>query len=99
MERVIQNKWKGKFDINSSIYHYSLSYNLYVDKHRLYTSDRIFSEIWFYIKTFDLSDKTHQYKFHVWKDSMMLRAQIEMIVIFVFTSIFQVFLIRYSKNM
>jgi len=47
MERVIENKWRGKYEINSNILHYSINYNLFVDKFRLFTSDTVFSELWF----------------------------------------------------
>lgn len=33
MDRVIQKKWKGKYDINASIFDYSTSYVCLVDKH------------------------------------------------------------------
>jgi len=47
MERVIENKWHGKNDINASILDYSTAYKLYKDKFGLLTSDRLFKELLF----------------------------------------------------
>ena len=45
MDRVITNKWKGKYDLNSTVYDYMTSSNLLNDKHGLYATDRVFSEM------------------------------------------------------
>jgi len=73
MDRVIQKKWNGKFDINSNMMDYSTSYTLLLDKYGLFATDRVFSEIKHEMMTLDLSERTHSYKFHVWLHSMSLR--------------------------
>ena len=45
MDRVIQKKWNGKFDINSSVLDYSTCSQLITDKHGLLATDRVFIEI------------------------------------------------------
>ena len=70
MDRVIQKKWAGKYDLNATILDYSTSYTLLRDKHLLFATDRVFSEIKHEMLTLDRRDRTHQYKFHVWQHSM-----------------------------
>ena len=59
MDRVIQKKWTGKYDINSSILDYSTSYVCMMDKYKIFATDRVFSELKHKIFTIDCSDKTH----------------------------------------
>ena len=77
MDRVIEKKWSGQFDINSSILDYSTSHNVFEDKHNLFKTDRVFSEIRHEMLTFNKQEKTHQFKFEVWLHSMWLRFTIE----------------------
>ena len=73
MDRVIQMKWSGKYDINASIADYSTSFTLMKDKHLIFASDRVFTELKLQVLTLDWSDTTHQYKYNVWIHSMDLR--------------------------
>lgn len=73
MDRVIQKKWIGKFDINSSILDYSTPQILMRDKHGLFATDRIFSELKLHILNSNWSERTHNYKFYVWQNSMQFR--------------------------
>lgn len=73
MDRVIQKKWAGKFDLNAVMLDYSTSYTLLADKFSLFATDRVFSEISHEMFTLDRSDRTHPNKFHVWQCSMDLR--------------------------
>ena len=73
MDRVIQKKWSGKYDLNASIADYSTSYTLLKDKHQIFASDRVFTELKLQVLTLDWSDMTHPYKFNVWIYSMDLR--------------------------
>ena len=66
MDRVITKKWSGIYDLNAGILDYSISNILLKDKHALYATDRLFSELRHEIFNLDCSDKTHRYKFHVW---------------------------------
>ena len=66
MDRVIQKKWLGKYDINSSILDYMTSYTLFNDKYQLFATDRVFAELGHEIFHFERNDKTHFFKFHVW---------------------------------
>jgi hypothetical protein len=45
MDLVITKKWTGKYDLNASILDYSTSYTLIRDRFRLFTTDRVFSEL------------------------------------------------------
>ena len=45
MDRVIQNKWNGKYDITHSFLDGSIAYTLLQDQYGLYATDRVFSEI------------------------------------------------------
>ena len=76
MDRVIQKKWAGKFELNSSIMDYASSYTLLMDKFGLYANDTVFAELKHQVLSLDRSDETHQFKFHVWKYSMQLRFQV-----------------------
>ena len=66
MDRVIQKKWTGKYDINASILDYSTAYTCMMDKYKIFATDRVFSELKHKMTEMDCSDKTHQYKFNVW---------------------------------
>lgn len=54
------------FDVNASMMDYSTANLLYNDKFKLYATDRLFSELRIEILNFDMSDRTHYFKFHVW---------------------------------
>lgn len=45
MDRVIQKKWIGKYDVNSSLADYMTSYTVFNDKYTLFATDRVFDEI------------------------------------------------------
>ena len=45
MDRVISKKWSGKYDINASIADYSTSHTLMADKHQIFATDRVFTEL------------------------------------------------------
>jgi len=66
MDRVIQKKWSGIYDLNASILNYSTSNTLLNDKHGLFATDRVFSEMRHEIFKLDWSEKVHYFKFHVW---------------------------------
>jgi len=59
MDRVIQKKWTGKYDLNASVLNYSTSNTLLNDKYSLFATDRVFSELRHEIFKLDWSDKTH----------------------------------------
>mmetsp|Transcript_27175 Transcript_27175/g.41345 ORF Transcript_27175/g.41345 Transcript_27175/m.41345 type:complete len:374 (-) Transcript_27175:1536-2657(-) len=99
MDRVIQKKWNGKFDINTTMMDYSTSYTLLLDRHGLYATDRVFSELRHKIFTFDLSERTHGYKFHVWLHSMSLRFQVEASFVVILTVFFQYFMSTYTTEL
>ena len=84
MDRVIQKKWKGKYDINASIFDYSTSYVCLVDKHQIFATDRVFSELRHEMFTLNCSDKTHYFKMNVWMNSMNLRFQIDVSIVVLF---------------
>jgi hypothetical protein len=92
MDRVIMKKWSGKFDINSSILDYSTCSQLIRDKHGLLATDRVFVELNHEMFKIDWSDKTHYFKFHVWKHSMILRFQIDFFFVILLTFYFQILL-------
>jgi hypothetical protein len=99
MDRVIQKKWAGKFDLNAVMLDYSTSYTLLADKFSLFATDRVFSEISHEMFTYDRSDRTHQHKFHVWQCSMDLRNTIEAVFVFCLTVYFQVEITAYNGNL
>ena len=92
MDRVIQKKWSGKYDINASILDYSTCSQLISDKYGLFATDRVFSELNHEMFHLDKSEKTHMFKFHCWKYSMQLRFQIEGLFVAILTFTFQVLL-------
>ena len=59
MDRVIQKKWTGIFDLNSDMMDYSTSTSILHDTYKLFSSDRLFSEIFHEMLNFDGSSKTH----------------------------------------
>ena len=97
MDRVIQKKWAGKYDLNVGILDYSTSYTVLQDKHSLFATDRVFSEIKFEMFTLDRSDRTHQYKFFVWQNSMFLRFYVEATFVVILTIYFQYNMILYGS--
>lgn len=83
LDKVILSKWQGKYELNSQIIDNSTSFCLLNDSLGIYATDNVFLELYFKIFTIDRSNKTHQFKFRVWLDSMELRSKIE----FLFTLI------------
>ena len=45
MDRVIQKKWNGKYELNTTLDDASTAYTLLRDKYQLYATDRVFSEL------------------------------------------------------
>lgn len=91
MDRVIQKKWNGKYEINTTDLDYSTAYTLMVDKYQLFATDRVFSELRIQTLNFDRADMVHGYKFHVWKHSMLLRSRIDFVFTLVASFVFQLF--------
>ena len=89
MDRVIQKKWTGKYDINATILDYSTSYTLMRDKFSLFATDWVFQELRHEMLTIDRSDKTHGLKFQVWQHSMLLRSRVDAVFSFLLVAYFQ----------
>ena len=89
MDRVIQKKWAGKYELNSTVLDYSTSYTVLKDRFSLFATDRVFSEIKFEMLTLDRSERTHQFKFFVWQNSMFLRFYVEATFVLILTVFFQ----------
>ena len=53
LDKVILNKWHGKYELNSQIIDKSTSYYLLADNLKIYASDNIFLELYFKIFTVD----------------------------------------------
>lgn len=98
MDRVIMKKWTGKYDINADILDYSTAYTLMRDKYSLFATDWVFQELKHEMLTFDRSEKTHFLKFHVWLNSMQLRARVDAGFALVLTIYFQLELNIYKGN-
>ena len=47
------------------------------DQHKIFASDRLFEEVRHEMFTLDRSHHVHNFKFEVWKHSMMLRGYID----------------------
>lgn len=45
MDRIIQRKWNGFYDVNATLLDYSTSYMMVNDIFNLFTSDNVFNEI------------------------------------------------------
>ena len=78
LDRIIQRKWNGKFDLNAYVLDFSTSYVLATDKHGLFASDRVFIELKHEMTTLDRRDLIHGCKYEVWKYSMYLRAMVDL---------------------
>lgn len=98
MDRIIQKKWNGRYDINATILDYSTSYTLMIDKFSLFATDWVFKELKLEMFTVDLSDKTHCCKFNVWLHSMLLRSRVDAVFSFCLTAIFQYQLNRFNNQ-
>lgn len=92
MDRVIEKKWKGKFDLNAEILDFSTAYTMFNDPFELFANDRVFQEMKLEMFTLDRSERTHPYQFHIWQHSMELRYQIEALFVAAFTVFFQLYL-------
>ena len=77
MDRVIQKKWNGKYEINATIQDYSTAFTLMRDRYTLFATDWVFQELRHEMLTINRSDKTHGFKFHVWQESMLLRSRVD----------------------
>jgi hypothetical protein len=88
MDKFIYDKWRGRIDFNAYMMDYSSAYTLLNDTHRLYFSDKFMDQLYQNLFDFDKKEKTHEYKFHVWKKSMALRYAIEFGFVLVLTVFF-----------
>lgn len=78
LDRIIQRKWQGPYDISASFVDFSTGYMMLRDPYKIFASDRIFEEMRHEMFTLDRSHHTHDYKFEVWKHSMKLRGIIDL---------------------
>ena len=88
MDKFIYDKWRGRVEFNASIMDYSAAYQLLNDQHKLYLSDKLLDQLYQKLFDFNKQEKTHEYKFHVWKKSMSLRYGIEFVFVLVMTIYF-----------
>ena len=99
IDKVIQKKWQGKYDLNSQIIEYSTSFCLLNDTLKIFATDNVFLELYYKLFTIDRSNKTHQFKFRVWLDSMELRSKIEFMFVLVQNIAFQIFIQNYNSGL
>lgn len=59
IDKVIMEKWQGKYELNSHIIDNSTSYCLLTDNLKVFSTDNIFLELYFKIFTLDRSNKVH----------------------------------------
>ena len=88
MDRIIQKKWNGKYDINKTILDYSTSYTMAADVYSLFATDRVFDEIRHEMFTLVRSDRVHLFKYPVWKYSMYLRGMVDLFGLIAITIFF-----------
>lgn len=70
LDRIINHKWNGPYEINSTIADYSTSYTILRDQLNIFSSDRWFQETMLDMLTFERSNQVHSFKYQVWKRSM-----------------------------
>jgi hypothetical protein len=99
MDKFIYDKWTGRVEFNSVMMDYSSAYNLFMDRHKLYQSDRLLDQLYQDLFDFDRREKTHEFKFHVWKKSMSLRYGIEFFFVLILTIFFQVKIGQFVQNL
>ena len=99
MDKVIQKKWIGPYTLNSVFLDTSVSYTLLTDKFGIFATDRVFSEINLKMFNFDTRHRIHRYKFYPWMNSMFLRSQIELVIVFLLTAVFQNYLVDYQRSL
>ena len=97
MDKFIYDKWRGRVEFNASIMDYSSAYQLLNDPHKLYQSDKLLDQLWQKLFEFNKQEKTHEYKFHVWKKSMSLRYGIEFFFVLAMTIFFQIEIGTFNK--
>ena len=97
MDKFIYDKWRGRVEFNSTIMDYSQAYNLLNEQHKLYQSDKLIDQLYQNVFDFNKQEKTHEYKFHVWKKSMALRYGIEFGFILFMTLFFQLEIGKFNK--
>ena len=96
LDRIIQNKWNGKYDINASFADYSTGFTMLKDQHNIFISDLVFQEISYEMFTLSRGHTVHNFKFEVWKHSMQLRAMMDLTFQLFVTFYFQSGLINFS---
>lgn len=91
LDRIIQTKWNGKYDLNASFSNYSTSMTILKDKNGIFAGDLVFAEIQYAALRLERPELVHYFKFEVWKKSMQLRAMIDL-----FFQLFVVFYFQYG---
>jgi len=77
MDKFINEKWRGRIEINATIMDFSTGYALLQDKRKIFGTDDLFSELPKSQMQMNKQNLTHIFKFFVWKSSMFLRYSIE----------------------
>jgi len=99
LDRLIQEKWSGKYDINSSLSEYSTGFVLLRNSSGLFTSDLVMQEIYYEMFTLNRQERVHNFKFQVWQASMWLRSVIEIGFQFIVCIWFQFELIDFNTSL
>jgi hypothetical protein len=97
MDKFIYDKWTGRIEFNATLLDYSTPYNLLNDQHKLYQSDKLLDQLYQKLFDYNKQEKTHEYKFHVWKKSMALRYGIEFCFVLLMTLYFQIEIGKFNR--
>lgn len=97
MDKFINEKWRGRQDINCDIFYYSTSYNLLNDQHQIYLTENVFTLLSKHAFKYNKQQKTHRFKFHVWKTSMSLKYMIEFCFTLFLTIFFQWYIVKFNQ--
>jgi hypothetical protein len=88
MDRIVKEKWNGINNETRSIVEYSTGYQVIHDKYERYVGLGWPKRICELANTWDKSEISHIFKYFIWKKSMLLRLNIEFIIVIIYSLVF-----------
>jgi hypothetical protein len=99
MDRIVHEKWDGVNNETHSLIAYSTSYQVVYDRFDVYKGSDWFKQTIKQACTWDKSELSHIFKLFIWKKSMLLRINIEFVILTAYSLLFLELIIVFVNDL
>ena len=100
MDRIINEKWNGVNCETRSLIEYSTGWQVtMVDRYDAYSGLDWLRKIFGYANDWKRGELSHIFKYFIWKKSMLLRANIEVVIIVIYSLIYLQLVVIFVKDL